>query len=58
MALIARERFPTLGASILPVVIASTVFFELLGPLSTRAALTLAGEVRQGEEGDAAPGGS
>ncbi|WP_404364426.1 cation:proton antiporter [Marinobacter sp.] len=33
MALLAAERFPEFSASILPVVVASTVIFELMGPV-------------------------
>ncbi|MBW2401218.1 MAG: cation:proton antiporter, partial [Deltaproteobacteria bacterium] len=39
MALVASQRFPEAGEVILPVVIASTVFFEMLGPIATRFAL-------------------
>jgi Kef-type K+ transport system membrane component KefB len=39
MALVASERLPEVGEAILPVVVASTVLFELLGPLATRFAL-------------------
>ncbi len=39
MALVAREGLPEVGRAILPVVVAATVLFELLGPLGTRAAL-------------------
>jgi Kef-type K+ transport system membrane component KefB len=44
MALVASQSFPRLGETILSVVIASTVFFELLGPPLTRLALLRAGE--------------
>lgn len=44
MALIAVGRFPTYQATILPMVVASTVFFELTGPILTRLALHRAGE--------------
>jgi len=46
MALIAIERRPDLGEIILPVVIASTVLFEVIGPMLTRTGLVHAGEVR------------
>ncbi len=39
MALVAAQRFPELGESILPVVVAATVVFELVGPIGTRLAL-------------------
>jgi Kef-type K+ transport system membrane component KefB len=39
MALVASDRMPELAAVVLPVVIASTVFFELVGPVLTRTAL-------------------
>ena len=46
MALMVKERLPELGATILPLVIGSTVVFELLGPVGTRYALRRAGEAR------------
>jgi Kef-type K+ transport system membrane component KefB len=45
MALVAIERRPDLGEIILPVVIASTVLFELIGPVLTRTGLVHVGEV-------------
>jgi Kef-type K+ transport system membrane component KefB len=39
MALVAAQRFPEVGEAILPVIVASTVLFEVLGPVSTRYAL-------------------
>lgn len=44
MALVAKQRYPSLGETILPVVIASTIFFELIGPIFTRIALVQWGE--------------
>lgn len=51
LALLADQRFPELGETLLPLVIASTVVFELLGPACTRLALARAGEIgrRRGE---------
>ena len=46
MALVAMQRRPDLGEIILPVVIASTVLFELVGPVLTRAVLIHVGEAR------------
>jgi Kef-type K+ transport system membrane component KefB len=45
MALVAAQRRPDLAEIILPVVIASTVFFEVVGPVLTRIGLVKAGEV-------------
>jgi Kef-type K+ transport system membrane component KefB len=45
MALIATQRRPDLGEIILPVVIASTVFFEVVGPVLTQIGLVKVGEV-------------
>ena len=45
LALVADQRFPELGETLLPLVIASTVVFELLGPVCTRLALRRAGEI-------------
>jgi Kef-type K+ transport system membrane component KefB len=39
MALVAAQRFPEIGEGILPVVVAATAIFEVLGPVATRAAL-------------------
>ena len=39
MALVAIHHFPDYRQILLPVVIGSTVFFELLGPVFTRTAL-------------------
>ncbi|MTI98883.1 MAG: cation:proton antiporter [Marinobacter adhaerens] len=39
MALLAAERFPELRDTILPVVVASTIIFELLGPVLVRRVL-------------------
>lgn len=44
MALAATERLPYVGAQLLPVVIGTTVLFELLGPLFTRWSLQWLGE--------------
>ena len=44
MALIASHRRPDLADMIFPVVIASTVFFEVIGPVLTRSALVHVGE--------------
>ena len=46
MALVAMQRRPDIGEIILPVVIASTVLFELVGPVLTRTGLIHVGEVR------------
>lgn len=39
MALLAAERFPEFRDSILPVVVASTIFFELIGPVLVKRVL-------------------
>jgi Kef-type K+ transport system membrane component KefB len=39
MALVAAERFPELAGGLVPVSIATTAFFELIGPILTRLAL-------------------
>lgn len=44
MALVAEQRLPGPGATLLPLVIGSTVVVELLGPVCTRLALARAGE--------------
>lgn len=44
MALVASQRFPDAGQTVLAIVIASTVLFELLGPVMTRFVLTRVGD--------------
>lgn len=46
MALMATHHRPDLGEVIMPVVIGSTVLFEVIGPVLTRVGLVRAGEVR------------
>jgi Kef-type K+ transport system membrane component KefB len=45
MALVAVNRFPHIGEVVLPIVIGTTVLFELIGPVMTRIALNRVGEV-------------
>lgn len=47
MALLVVERLPSLGIKILPIVIASTIIFEIIGPILTLWQLRKAGEVEQ-----------
>ena len=44
MALVAGQQFPEVGEAILPVVVAATVLFELIGPIATRLALRATSE--------------
>ncbi len=44
MALVAAERVPEIGAAVLSITIATTVIFELIGPLMTQFALRRAPE--------------
>jgi len=46
MALMAAERRPEVAKIVLPVVIASTVLFEVLGPVLTRIGLEKSGAIR------------
>ncbi|MDX1430946.1 MAG: cation:proton antiporter [Gammaproteobacteria bacterium] len=46
MALVAAQRVPALGDSIVPLVVAATVIFEVAGPVLTRLALRRIGEAR------------
>jgi Kef-type K+ transport system membrane component KefB len=46
MALLASQRFPELKDTILPVVLGSTVVFELIGPAVTRRVLIRMGQTR------------
>ncbi len=45
VALMAREQFPGVGDMVFNTIVATTVVFELAGPIATRTALRLAGEV-------------
>lgn len=45
MALLASQRFPDAGDIVLPVVLAATVIFELVGPIITRWILVRVGEI-------------
>lgn len=44
MALVASSFFPEYKTTVLPLVIATTVFFEIIGPLFTRTAIRRSGE--------------
>lgn len=45
LALLANEKLPRAGETILPLIIATTVVFELVGPLFTQRHVRLAGEI-------------
>ena len=45
LGLLAAERVPEVGQRLLPLIIASTVVFEVIGPIVTRHRLRLAGEL-------------
>ena len=45
LGLLAAERLPEIGERLLPLIIASTVVFEVVGPMVTRHRLRLAGEL-------------
>lgn len=47
LALLANQRFPEVGEVLLPLAVASTVIFEVLGPSGTRLALRQSGETRK-----------
>lgn len=47
MALVASARFPEHRQTLLSIVISSTVLFEIIGPVFTRAAIQRAGRVEQ-----------
>jgi len=55
MALVASQRWPDVGRVILPVVITSTVFFEVVGPVLTRIALLRSAPPPGRETGGRAP---
>lgn len=45
LALVAADRFPALGETVLRVIIATTILFEIVGPVLTRWQLQAAGEL-------------
>ncbi len=45
LALLAAEKVPQIGGRLLPLIIATTVVFEIVGPIFTQRHLRLAGEV-------------
>jgi len=45
LALIVSEQYPETGARLLTIVVATTIVFEILGPLITRFVLGRAGEL-------------
>jgi len=51
MALLAAQRFPELADRILPVILGSTVVFEVVGPVLTRYALTRVGDIPAASKG-------
>jgi len=55
MALIASEHFPELRQHLLPVVIATVVLFEVIGPILTRRALVRSGDAQATSHGTDVP---
>jgi Kef-type K+ transport system membrane component KefB len=47
LALIVSERYPEVGDQVLSIVVATTIVFEILGPLITRFTLRHAGEISE-----------
>lgn len=45
LALLVSERYPEIGAQVLSIIVATTIIFEIAGPLITRFALHHAGEM-------------
>jgi Kef-type K+ transport system membrane component KefB len=52
LALLAAEQLPEIGERLLPLIIASTVIFEIVGPIITQHRLRLAGEVERPSSGN------
>lgn len=44
LGLLAAERFPEIGDRLLSLLIATTIVFEVVGPIATRVSVRLAGE--------------
>ena len=51
----ALERVPAIGNEILQLVIATTVLFEIIGPVVTRRRLERAGELARGSQPTPSP---
>lgn len=49
MALVAAQHFPEVGQTVLTIIVASTVLFEILGPIVTRFALVRVGDAHSEE---------
>lgn len=49
MALVAAQHFPEVGQTVLTIIVASTVLFEILGPIVTRFALVHVGDAHSEE---------
>ena len=45
VALIAKEQFPQIGGMIFTTIVATTVIYEIIGPICTRISLSKAGEI-------------
>lgn len=45
LAMMARTSLPTIGATIFSTIVATTVIYEILGPIATRYALSKAGDI-------------
>jgi DNA ligase D-like protein (predicted 3'-phosphoesterase) len=58
LALLVEERFPEIGVDVLPIVVVSTVFFELVGPVLTRMAVQQVPADHRGGASSSALGGS
>ena len=52
MALVAAERFPAYGEQILALAIASTIVFEVIGPILTQIALARSNDGSSGDGSD------
>ena len=50
MVLLAVQRFPELGDILLPIILGSTVMFEIIGPVLTRHALLRIGDISPSKE--------
>jgi hypothetical protein len=49
-ALLVREELPEFGESVLPLIIGTTIIFEIAGPFIARWQLRKAGELSEGPE--------
>lgn len=51
LALLARANFPEIGEAVFATIAATTILYEIFGPIATRYALSKAGDIGKGDSG-------